>query len=140
MSFIASKYHVLAQKSISDNKNKDKIFSDKHFSVEVLLKLFSNCDHPEKWVLLLKNIIIWLYKAFQTIKAGTKYFLPKFFYGNFVDVVQQSWPKDKRVLILDYVIFRLNKVYQRRFNGSYITKFLQSKRMLIFCFYMVYKC
>ena len=58
MGFIAQKYYVLAQQSISDNKNKDKIFSDKNFSEEILLKLFNNCDHPEKWVLLLKNIII----------------------------------------------------------------------------------
>ena len=47
--------------------------------MEILLKLLNNRDHPEKWVLLLKNIIIYLNKPFQKIKTGTKYFRTKLF-------------------------------------------------------------
>ena len=48
MSFIASKYHFLAQQSISDNKSRDKIFSDKIVFTEILLKLFNNWDQLKK--------------------------------------------------------------------------------------------
>ena len=48
MSFIALKYHFLAQQSISDNKNRGKIFSDKIFFMEIFLKLFNNCDQLKK--------------------------------------------------------------------------------------------
>ena len=48
MSFIALKYHFLAQQSISDIKSRDKIFFDKLFSMEILLKLFKNRDQPKK--------------------------------------------------------------------------------------------
>ena len=48
VSFIALKYHFLAQQSISTKDNKTRqqkqgqIFYDKNFSVEILLKLFKN--------------------------------------------------------------------------------------------------
>ena len=55
---MAKKFHFGARKNISNKKQWKNIFSDKFFSVEILLKLFNNGDHPEKWVLLLKNINI----------------------------------------------------------------------------------
>ena len=44
MSFITLKHHFLAHQSISDNKDLRKIFSDKFFFMEILLKLFNNRD------------------------------------------------------------------------------------------------
>ena len=67
--------------------------------MESLLKFFNNCDHPKKWVLWLKNIIIWHSKGFQAIKTGTEYFLTKRFCGNFVEVLQQSLPFRKMSFI-----------------------------------------
>ena len=61
----------------------------KVFFMEILLKLLNNHDHPEKSILLLKSIIIYLSKGFQTIKTGAKYFLTKFFSSNAAEVVQQ---------------------------------------------------
>ena len=82
-SWPASKINFIAKKILfAARKNKkrwDKIFSDKNFFMEILLKLLNNHGHPERLILLLKSIIICLSKEFQAIKTEAKYFLTKIF-------------------------------------------------------------
>ena len=95
VNLIAKKINSGTRKNISDKKQGDKIFFDKNFFMKILLKLFNNRDHPEKWVYCLKTLCFSSPKHFKQEKQGQNIFWQNFFRRDFVEVVQQMWPSRK---------------------------------------------